>query len=125
MKTIIRLTEGDLHRIVKESVKNILNEFNMEHLKALKDVENSLRSACAAAQYNDSDNAVRCVENAIEIATSNPNELSGALGGDNCQKLMDLLDAAIHPIPVENDQLLRLLRKAMKIVSGGYTYSTV
>jgi len=28
MKQIIRLTESDLHRIVKESVKNILKEFD-------------------------------------------------------------------------------------------------
>ena len=28
-KKLIRLTEGDLHRIVKESVKKVLNEDNM------------------------------------------------------------------------------------------------
>ena len=27
MKKVIRLTEGDIHRIVKESVKRVLNEY--------------------------------------------------------------------------------------------------
>lgn len=28
MKKIIRLTEGDVHRIIKESIKGVLNETN-------------------------------------------------------------------------------------------------
>jgi hypothetical protein len=32
MKKIVRLTESDLHRIVKESVKRALNESNESHL---------------------------------------------------------------------------------------------
>lgn len=28
MKKIIRLTEGDIHRIIKESIKGVLNETN-------------------------------------------------------------------------------------------------
>ena len=32
MKKLIRLTEGDLHRIVKESVNRVLNEMNVRTL---------------------------------------------------------------------------------------------
>ena len=30
MKKIIRLTEGDLHRMIRESVQSILKEFDMD-----------------------------------------------------------------------------------------------
>jgi hypothetical protein len=45
MKKIIRLTESDLHRIVKESVKRILKEDNSLELrvaeKILDDIQNN------------------------------------------------------------------------------------
>ena len=31
MKKIIRLTEGDLHNMIRESVQSILKEFDVDH----------------------------------------------------------------------------------------------
>lgn len=37
MKKIVRLTEGDLHKIVKESVNRVLNEVSIDTLQRAQD----------------------------------------------------------------------------------------
>ena len=64
-KKLIRLTESDLHKIINESVKNVLNEVGYEG--NLQDTE----------EYNK---AVRCVKFLMDYATKrNMNTLEGLL----------------------------------------------
>ena len=72
MKRIIRLTEGDLHRIVKESTNKVLNEVGYEGNR--QDTE----------EYNK---AIRCVKFLMDYATKRDmNTLEGIL-----MKVMDEL----------------------------------
>lgn len=52
MKKIVRLTESDLHRIVKESVKRTLNEIRADEMKAddIKGIDQSIINAYQAQQ---------------------------------------------------------------------------
>jgi hypothetical protein len=53
MKKVIRLTEGDLHRIVKESVNRILNEMSPEvYLNYQKGRTNQANQARANGDYD-------------------------------------------------------------------------
>lgn len=56
MKKIIRLTEGDLHRIIKESVKRTLNEgsFSNNYKECLRLLEKA-KSAIMIDYTNDAD----------------------------------------------------------------------
>ena len=56
MKKRVRLTEGDLHRIVKESVNRILKEnVEYEHLyDKIQDVTNDINKFCRFAKMNNS-----------------------------------------------------------------------
>jgi hypothetical protein len=55
MKKVIRLTEGDLHRIVKESVKHILKEYNYD---AIRSVYSLVVKACMMCQNGDMEGAI-------------------------------------------------------------------
>ena len=56
MKRRIRLTEGDFHKIVKETVKRILRE-NVEYEQLydkIQDVTNDINNFCGFAKMNNS-----------------------------------------------------------------------
>lgn len=56
MKRRIRLTEGDLHKIVKKAVKRILRE-NVEYEQLydkIQDVTNDINNFCGFAKMNNS-----------------------------------------------------------------------
>ncbi len=56
MKRRIRLTEGDLHRIVKKTVKRMLRE-NVEYEQLydkIQDVTNDINNFCGFARMNNS-----------------------------------------------------------------------
>ena len=52
MKQRIRLSENDLHRIVKESVKNVLNENDARFLPSLKKTYETLYHEYEKWQYS-------------------------------------------------------------------------
>jgi hypothetical protein len=57
MKKIIRLTENDLHRIVKESVKKIISETNLSN-RQIKNItgiydDDELNAACMSEEAED------------------------------------------------------------------------
>ena len=58
MKKIIRLTEGDLHRIVKESAKKIIREWSVPYGAGISD-EEWLNSAETEEEYNERLNDLR------------------------------------------------------------------
>jgi hypothetical protein len=119
MKQVIRLTESDLHRIVKESVRKILNEYNEDQYKVLDKLDMGIRRAGAEAQYGNQDNAARMLEDILDITRMNEGQLSSII---DTQSLISMLDTALHPIPVDGQQLINLLRKAGSIVKQGLSY---
>ena len=119
MKQVIRLTESDLHRIVKESVQRILNEYNEDQYKVLDKLDIGIRRVGAEAQYGNQDNAARMLEDILDIAKMNEGQLSSII---DTQSLISILDTALHPIPVDGQQLINLLRKAGSIVKQGLSY---
>ena len=119
MKQVIRLTESDLHRIVKESVQRILNEYNEDQYKVLDKLDIGIRRVGAEAQYGNQDNASRMLEDILDIARMNEGQLSSII---DAQSLISILDTALHPIPVDGQQLINLLRKASSIIKQGLSY---
>jgi hypothetical protein len=119
MKQVIRLTESDLHRIVKESVQRILNEYNEDQYKVLDKLDIGIRRVGAEAQYGNQDNAARMLEDILDITRMNEGQLSSII---DTQSLISMLDTALHPIPVDGQQLINLLRKAGSIVKQGLSY---
>lgn len=119
MKQVIRLTEGDLHRIVKESIQRILNEYNEDQYKVLNKLDMGIRRAGAETQYGNQDNAARMLEDILDIIRMNEGKLSSII---DTQSLVNILDTALHPIPVDGQQLINLLRKAGSIVKQGLSY---
>ena len=117
MKQIIRLTESDLHRIVKESVQTILNEYNEDQYKILDKLDRGIRRAGAEAQYGNQDNAARMLEDVLD--TANEGQLSNIV---DTSSLINILDTALHPIPVDGQQFINILRKADAIVKQGLSY---
>jgi len=117
MKQVIRLTEGDLHKIVKESVKKILKEYNFD---AVRSVETKLKMAAAKAQYGRDDEASRMIEEASELVEQYNDKLIQALGEDECEQLVKILDVMVRPMPVDGKILLRLITKALAIIKNGY-----
>ena len=119
MKKVIRLTESDIHRIVKESVQRILNEYNENQYRILNKLDIGIRRAGAETQYGSQDNAARMLEDVLDIARMNEGQLSSII---DTQSLISILDTALHPIPVDGQQLINLLRKAGSIVKQGLSY---
>lgn len=119
MKQIIRLTESDLHRIVKESVQTILNEYNEDQYKILDKLDRGIRRAGAEAQYGNQDNAARMLEDVLDTARMNEGQLSNIV---DTSSLINILDTALHPIPVDGQQFINILRKADAIVKQGLSY---
>ena len=68
MKQVIRLTESDLRRIVKESVQRILNEYNEDQYKVLDKLDIGIRRVGAEAQYGNQDNASGSEQKAKNIS---------------------------------------------------------
>lgn len=61
MKKMIKLTEGDLHRIVKASVKRVLNEdeeFDMTPIQKLGQLLTNLDEHTAESMANEIDHAM-------------------------------------------------------------------
>ena len=119
MKQVIRLTEGDLHKIVKESIQRILNEYNEDQYKVLDKLDMGIRRAGAEAQYGNQDNAARMLEDILDTIRMNEGQISSIV---DTQSLINILDTALHPIPVDGRQLINLLRKAGSIVKQGLSY---
>lgn len=117
MKQVIRLTEGDLHKIVKESVRKILKEYNFN---AVRSVETKLKMAAAKAQYGRYNEAARIIEGASELVEQYNDKLIQALGEDEYEQLVKILDAMVRPMPVDGKILLRLITKALAIIKNGY-----
>jgi 16S rRNA U1498 N3-methylase RsmE len=72
MKQIVRLTEGDLHRIVKESVKKILKEYNYD---AVRSVYELIIKASMLCQQGDAEGAVNILVGSESGGTSVESEL--------------------------------------------------
>jgi 16S rRNA U1498 N3-methylase RsmE len=72
MKQIVRLTEGDLHRIVKESVKKILKEYNYD---AVRSVYELIIKASMLCQQGDIEGAVNILVGSESGGTSVESEL--------------------------------------------------
>lgn len=75
MRQRIRLTEGDLHRIVKESVKRALNEDFERDFYDNKDTQlnKELQLAAQLAKEGDKVGAIRSLQNAIDIVRNYDN----------------------------------------------------
>ena len=89
MKRRIRLTESDLHRIVKESVENILSENEMEE-GWFGDKWNQTKSAATTAFSKNGGNIGQRIQNARKNWNT-----QGELNGMNNlqQQLIQMLDA--------------------------------
>ena len=72
MKKVIRLTEGDLHRIVKESVRNILNEYNYN---AIRSVYKLVIKADMLCQNGDIEGAINVLIGNSSAGTSVESEI--------------------------------------------------
>ena len=72
MKKIIRLTESDLHRIVKESVRNILNEYNYN---AIRSVYKLVIKADMLCQNGDIEGAINVLIGNSSAGTSVESEI--------------------------------------------------
>ena len=118
MKQIIRLTESDLHRVVKESVKKIIREYNAPEYKILNKLDMGIRSAGAEMQYGNEEKASMMVEDIIEYARMYESQLSII----NVQELINKLTAIVHPTPVDRKQFINVLKMAGKIVKQGLNY---
>lgn len=72
MKKVIRLTESDLHRIVKESVRNILNEYNYN---AIRSVYKLVIKADMLCQNGDIEGAINVLIGNSSAGTSVESEI--------------------------------------------------
>ena len=72
MKKVIRLTESDLHRIVKESVRNILNEYNYN---AIRSVYKLVIKADMLCQNGDIEGAINVLIGSSSAGTSVESEI--------------------------------------------------
>ena len=90
-KQVIRLTENDLHRIIKESVKNVLMEKD-EHLRWEKlfnlwDEWNEVGAVCC---LDDDDKMI--VKNKVENDPQLMNYLNSGEYGEIIKSLADILE---------------------------------
>lgn len=60
-KKLIRLTESDLHRIVKESVKKVLKEGVFDSKRIQAELDNSLGGGAMVADFHSSDDMVTII----------------------------------------------------------------
>ena len=93
-KKLIRLTESDLHRIVKESVNRVLRESNYEYGKTIRHIPNQE----TPIPYDPTDSIMRVAREFLDFKKTNP----------------ELIKSLFHPDYFRDDGYMDELKNAEK-----------
>jgi len=110
MKQIVRLTEGDLHRIVKESVKKILKEYNYD---AVRSVYELIIKASMLCQQGDIEGAANILVGSESVGTSVESELIKHRNEiQNAESILRAVrNAASQSIPAYMSRMLKVIKR--------------